>query len=215
MIFFRKPVPTPVRGRLFRDHALGDVRARFDQAAVIAAIVALSPAASGAEAIEQKAELCNACHGANGIPVDPAIPVIWGQQEGYLYLQLRDYGRGDRRNEQMQAVVDGMGRSDMLALAEFFSQKAWPDLRQPSAPEPVASQALRANVAVGCTGCHLGEYQGAGAQPRLAGQTRQYMAQTMIDFRTGARGNNPGMSDLMKATSEEDIAALAEYLAGL
>ena len=37
----------------------------------------------------------------------------------------------------------------------------------------------------------------------------------MTDFRSGARGNNPGMSDLMKAASPEDLAALAEYLAGL
>jgi cytochrome c553 len=37
----------------------------------------------------------------------------------------------------------------------------------------------------------------------------------MADFRDDRRGNNPGMSDLMKASSEEDIAALAEYLAGL
>ena len=37
----------------------------------------------------------------------------------------------------------------------------------------------------------------------------------MIDFRDRARGNNPGMSDLMKATSPDDLAALAQYLAGL
>ena len=37
----------------------------------------------------------------------------------------------------------------------------------------------------------------------------------MLEIRTGARGNNPGMTTLMKATNEEDIAALAEYLAGL
>jgi cytochrome c553 len=37
----------------------------------------------------------------------------------------------------------------------------------------------------------------------------------MADFRDGKRGNNPGMSDLMKATSPEDLTALAEYLAGL
>jgi cytochrome c553 len=36
----------------------------------------------------------------------------------------------------------------------------------------------------------------------------------MIDFRNGTRGNNPGMTDLMKVVSEEDIAAMAEYLAG-
>jgi cytochrome c553 len=37
----------------------------------------------------------------------------------------------------------------------------------------------------------------------------------MLDFRTRARANNPGMSDLMKATSEADIKAMAEYTSGL
>ena len=37
----------------------------------------------------------------------------------------------------------------------------------------------------------------------------------MMDFRTGARGNNPGMTDLMKVTPEADLVALATYLAGL
>ena len=37
----------------------------------------------------------------------------------------------------------------------------------------------------------------------------------MTDFRTGARGNNPGMTDFMKAVSEADITALAAWLAGM
>jgi cytochrome c553 len=37
----------------------------------------------------------------------------------------------------------------------------------------------------------------------------------MTDFRTRARGNNPGMTDLMLATSVEDIDALAQYVARL
>jgi cytochrome c553 len=37
----------------------------------------------------------------------------------------------------------------------------------------------------------------------------------MLNFRDGTRGNNPGMSDLMKATSPDDIKALAFYLSGL
>jgi len=36
----------------------------------------------------------------------------------------------------------------------------------------------------------------------------------MTDFRTGLRANNPGMTDLMKAISESDIAAMATYIAG-
>jgi len=49
----------------------------------------------------------------------------------------------------------------------------------------------------------------------LAGQSREYLAKTMADFRTRARGNNPGMTGLMHATSPDDLVALAEYLAGL
>ena len=75
-------------------------------------------------------------------------------------------------------------------------------------------RALRANGSVGCTGCHLDQFQGDGTVPRLAGMSREYLTKTIDDFRSRARGNNPGMSDLMLATSPDDLAALEEYLAG-
>jgi cytochrome c553 len=143
------------------------------------------------------------------------MPVIWGQYQGYLYLQLRDFKSGARKNDIMSALTQSMERDEMMALALYFSQKPWPDLQQPLAPADVAKRAVAANVSIGCTGCHQGEYQGAGTQPRLAGQTREYLQQSMTDFRTRARGNNPGMTDLMLATSVEDIDALAQYVAGL
>jgi cytochrome c553 len=86
---------------------------------------------------------------------------------------------------------------------------------QPGASATVAGQALRATTSVVCTSCHQEGYKGEGTQPRLAGQRKQYLAQTMLDFRNGMRANNPGMSDLMKAISESDVAAIAEYVAGL
>lgn len=68
---------------------------------------------------------------------------------------------------------------------------------------------------MGCTSCHRDRFQGDSTVPRLAGQSLEYLAKTMADFRTRARGNNPGMSDLMIATAGDDLTALAEYLAGL
>jgi cytochrome c553 len=175
----------------------------------------LLPAATRAQTIEEKAQLCAACHGENGVPQDKTTPVIWGQYQGYLYLELRDYKSGARKNDIMSPLAQTLARDDMMALALYFSQKRWPDLQQPPAPPDVAARAIRANGSVGCTGCHQGQYQGEGTQPRLAGQSREYLRQTMIDFRTRARGNNPGMTDLMLATSEDDLAALAQYMAGL
>jgi cytochrome c553 len=37
----------------------------------------------------------------------------------------------------------------------------------------------------------------------------------MSDFRSGARGNNPGMTDLMKAITAADTAALAAWLSAM
>jgi len=168
-----------------------------------------------AQSIEEKTKVCAGCHGQNGKPVDKTIPAIWGQQQGYLYIQLRDFKRGDRKNDIMQPIVASMERADMLAIAEYFSKKPWPDLGQPRAPKEVANRALRANASVGCTGCHLDQFQGDGTVPRLAGMSRDYLTKTIADFRSRARGNNPGMSDLMLATAPDDLAALTEYLAGL
>jgi len=170
---------------------------------------------ANAQNIEEKVQICASCHGDDGKPIDKTIPAIWGQQQGYIYIQLRDFKRGDRRNDIMQPIASSMEREDMLAIAEYFSKKPWPDLGQARAPKEIANRALRANSSIGCTGCHLDQFQGDGTVPRLAGMSRDYLTKTMADFRTRARGNNPGMSDLMLATAPEDMAALAEYLSGL
>ena len=180
---------------------------------VLAALLSAAPAL--AQNLAEKVEVCASCHGQDGKPVDKAIPIIWGQQAGYIYIQLRDFKRGDRKNEIMQPIVSSFEKAEMLAIAEYFAQKPWPNLGQPRSAKDIARRALIAEHSVGCTGCHLEEFQGAGTVPRLAGQSQQYLAKTIDDFRTRARANNPGMTDLMRATSQGDLAALTEYLAGL
>jgi len=173
--------------------------------------------AAHAESIEEKAQICAACHGDNGVPPQQVIPVpvIWGQNLGYLFFQLRDFRSGSRKNEQMTPIAEGLGREDLMLLAQYFAKKAWPNLQQPHATADEAALAQRANASVVCTSCHQEGFVGAGTQPRLAGQARGYLDKTMTDFRSGARGNNPGMHDLMLAISEKDIAALATWLGGL
>ena len=173
--------------------------------------VLLNAAPALPQSIAEKVEVCATCHGQNGKPIDKTIPIIWGQQAGYIYIQLRDFKRGDRKNHIMQPFE----KEDMLAIAKYLAQKPWPELGQPSSPKDVARRALNAVYSVGCTSCHLDRFQGSGTTPRLAGQSREYLAKTMADFRTRARGNNPGMTDLMLATSPDDLVVLAEYLAGL
>jgi cytochrome c553 len=183
--------------------------------AVALAVAVFGTTPSNADSIEDKVQICAGCHGESGKPIDKTIPVLWGQQNGYIYIQLRDFKRGDRKSDIMQPIASAFERDDMLAIADYFSKKPWPDLGQPRAPKDVSDRAVKANASVGCTGCHLDHFQGDGTVPRLAGQGRDYLTKTIADFRSHARGNTPGMSDLRNATAPDDLAALEQYLAGL
>jgi cytochrome c553 len=189
--------------------------ARFKCLLFLAPLLLMSLGAFAAGDIAEKAQLCATCHGEDGVPIDKTIPVIWGQNEGYFYLQLRDFKIGTRKQALMSPIAATLEKEDMLALAAYFSKLEWPNLQQPSAPKDAATKALAASASVGCPGCHLEYYQGDGTTARLGGQRREYLAKQMNEFLDHTRGNNPGMSSLMKSTSPEAIAALAEYLAGL
>ena len=180
------------------------------------ALVAL-PTVVAAQSIEEKAQICTACHGENGVPPEQSFPVpaIWGQNLGYLFFQLRDFKSGARKSEQMTPVVDALERDDLMPLAQYFSKKPWPNLEQPHPPAEVTAVARRVNASVVCTSCHLEGFKGDSTQPRLAGQVRAYLEKTMTDFSTEARGNNPGMTRFMKGLTKPEIAAMAAWLAGM
>src|SRR6202158_1640744 len=182
--------------------------------AALAAVLIFCTTPLHAQSIEEKVQACAGCPGAGSQPGDKMIPRRCGPPSGYIYIELRDFKRGDRKSDIMQPIASSMERGDMQAIAEYFSKKPWPDLGQPRASKEISDRALSANRSVGCTGCHLDQFQGDGTVPRLAGQSRDYLTKTIADFRTRARGNNPGMSDLMLATAPDDLAALTEYLAG-
>jgi cytochrome c553 len=177
----------------------------------------LFPAVSPADNIEEQAHFCAACHGENGVPLEQffPVPVIWGQNLGYLFFQLRDFKSGARKNDVMSPIVEALPREDLMALAQYFSKKPWPKLQQPRPAGDVAALAQRANASVVCTSCHQDGFIGEGTQPRLAGQERRYLEKTMTEFQGGARGNNPGMTDLMKSLTPQDISALAAWLAAM
>ncbi|HEV3241999.1 MAG TPA: cytochrome c4 [Methyloceanibacter sp.] len=179
------------------------------------ALLLMSSSAFAADAIEEKAKICTACHGETGVPQLKTTPVIRGQNAGYLFFQLRDFKSGARKNDLMSPIAASLQQEDLLPLAEYFSKLKWPNLQQTPAPADVATKAQAAISSVGCIACHLDHFQGDGTTARLAGQQHDYLLKTMTDFRDGMRGNNPGMSGLMKATSPDSITALAEYLAGM
>lgn len=146
------------------------------------------------------------------MPRAAGVPVIDGQTEGYLYVELRDYARGVRGDAAMQPIAAALSRDEMAALATYFAALPWPSrrLRLDDAERQAARLLARGGQ---CTQCHLAGYLGAGTAPRLAGQSAAYLRATMLAFRSGARANNAAMSALLGRQSDAAIATLAAYLA--
>jgi cytochrome c553 len=195
--------------------ALGREGFPFMLRSVIVAALLSAATAAWADAIADKAEVCSACHGDKGLAVEPAIPIIWGQNEGYLYLELRDFQKGARKDDQMTPIAQSLSKEDAQALAAYFAGKPWPKTGAPEASKADGATAMTAIKSVVCTSCHLEEFQGDSSIPRLAGQQHDYLAKTMTDLHDRIRANNPGMSDLMNTVTPEQLTAIAAYLAGL
>lgn len=158
--------------------------------------------------------MCLACHGESGVPNYAESPVIDGQHEGYIYIQLRDYKNGSRKHEVMSEIVKDLSRQDLRELAAFFAKRAWPRLQQVAeeGDDVVAERLAGAGL---CKECHLGGYLGDSTVPRLAGQLTTYLVVTMRALKTKERANNAAMSSLLDTYSDEQIDALARYLGAL
>jgi cytochrome c553 len=65
-----------------------------------------------------------------------------------------------------------------------------------------------------CVQCHLGGYEGSSRVPRLAGQQVAYLERTMLEFKNKIRMNAQAKGSLFATYGDEDIAAMARYLAG-
>jgi cytochrome c553 len=182
---------------------------------VVVAALLLAANVAWADSVEDKASVCTACHGEKGLPAEPAIPIIWGQNEGYLYLELRDFQKGARKDDRMTPIAQSLSKDDAKALATYFAGKPWPKTGASSASKADETAAMTGIKSVVCGSCHLEQFQGDSSIPRLAGQQHDYLAKTMTEFRDRTRANNPGMSDLMNTVTPEQVAAIAAYLAGL
>lgn len=74
-----------------------------------------------AEPVAPPVERCVACHGADGIGLDPMWPNLAGQKRGYLVKQLHDFRSARRTDAMMFPVVSELTDAEIDALADFYA----------------------------------------------------------------------------------------------
>ena len=194
----------------------------------LAVVAGAAFAQDAAKAQSIAAQVCAACHAADGNSIGPANPKIAGQVPEYLHKQLADFKaqggkKAARENAVMSGMVANLSEADMKNLAAYFAgQKLKPAAAADKDLAALGQKLWRGgNAQTGvpaCAGCHGPTGAGIPAQyPRVAGQYSEYLAAQLRAFKEGGRANDPNgmMRGVAARLSEREIKAVAEYAAGL
>ena len=178
-------------------------------------MAAVQASAADIAAGQARTEVCQACHGAQGVSENPAIPSLAGQRDKFLQWQLVFFRSGRRASEIMGPMAADLSDEDVRNIGGYFASL-------PAGKPPVADvdPALRqAGAALAeqhrCASCHTDTFSGNQAAPAIAHQNRDYLVKALTDYRSGARPSVgvAAMTEAASGLSDNDIAALAQFLA--
>jgi cytochrome c553 len=185
---------------------------------MLAVAMACGSAANAADiaAGKQKAELCVGCHGEGGISQMEKVPSLAAQPDQFIQWQLVFFRAGTRKNEQMQPIVEQLTNDDIRNLGAYYASLPPPKPRADDDPD-LSRKGAQAAAGRRCAVCHTESYAGTKAVARVAGQREDYLVKALRDYKSGVRagGAMAAMADIAFPLSEEEIEALAHYLAHL
>ncbi|WP_321888880.1 c-type cytochrome [Paraburkholderia bannensis] len=173
------------------------------------------------------AQVCAACHAADGNSTGGAYPKLAGQHAEYLVKELKDFkpqpgGKPPARNNAIMAgFASALSDQDMINVAAWFaSQTPKPGFARDAKTVPEGQKIWRAGIAdkgvPACAACHGPTGQGIPVQyPRLSGQWSEYVVAQLQAFQQGTRNNNEPMRQIAHRLSDDEIKAVADYAAGL
>ncbi|HJV87818.1 MAG TPA: c-type cytochrome [Noviherbaspirillum sp.] len=164
---------------------------------------------------------CIGCHGPNGNSTIVQNPKLAGQVEQYIVKQLADFKTPQRTNPVMSAIAKTVSDVDAKNVAAYLSaQKPAPGAAKNKDTVELGKKIYRGGIpeknVPACAGCHGATGNGIPAQfPRLAGQHQEYTIAQLTNFRAGTRNNSVQMTTIAKRMLDDEIQAVADYVAGL
>jgi len=170
---------------------------------------------------ELSTNVCAACHTADGSRGSPANPILQGQHPEYLAKQLTEFKAGKRTNPVMQGMAAPLSEADIKNVTAFYgSKQAKPGFAKHKDTVALGEKIYRGGIAdkqvPACAGCHSPTGAGIPAQyPRIGGQHADYLDTQMKAFRDHKRTNSAPMQAIAARMNNEEIAAVADYIAGL
>jgi cytochrome c553 len=164
---------------------------------------------------------CVSCHGAAGNSTIVQNPKLAAQHEPYIHKQLVDFTTPARNNPVMTAIAKALTDEDMRNISAYLDRQTLkPGAARNKDTVELGKKIYRGGIAEknvpACAACHGPSGAGIPAQfARLGGQHQDYTAAQLVAFRSGARKNSPQMTTISKRLADDEIQAVADYIAGL
>ncbi len=92
----------------------------FGASAVLCLTGPGAQAAGDAAAGREKAKICRACHGLDGVARLPNAATIAGENELYLVKQLKAFRDGERKDPQMEVIAKDLTDQEIADLAAWY-----------------------------------------------------------------------------------------------
>ncbi len=183
----------------------------------LSALAGVPAHAADIAAGKETAELCVGCHGEAGISQTENIPSLAGQPDQFIQWQLVFFRSGTRKSDEMQPVVEQISNEDIRNLGAYLASLTPPKPPAPDDNPDLSRKGAEAAAGRRCASCHTDTYAGTKAVARLAGQREDYLLKALRDYKSGVRsgGSMAAMAEVAYPLSEEEITALAHYLAHL
>lgn len=180
--------------------------------------------------IKSEDNRCQECHGPDGNGLGPAsgaagkFAKLAGQYPDYMVKQLQDFRSGTRKHDLMLLMAKSIDDTDAADISAYFaSQKKMQGNgsgANPSGKNLFISGDPARNI-LPCASCHGVDGKGLDATgqtiPVIGGQDWHYLERQLLDWRSGERHNSAGniMNNLARPLTDQEIQALADYIAGL
>ncbi|EXU80495.1 c-type cytochrome [Comamonas aquatica] len=157
------------------------------------------------------AAVCANCHADQNGKAILEVPYLDGQNPAYLVEQIRQFSQGLRKNTFMEGILKAMSRDEMVGMVLFYEKEPLPARPPKDAVLVAQGKAYFERI---CVNCHGTDGRGNERLPRIAGQHTGYVQMTLTRYREGSRvRSDPNMAFVTKGMSDQDIRAVASYLA--
>jgi cytochrome c553 len=164
---------------------------------------------------------CASCHGAGGNSTINTNPKLAGQIDNYLHKQLVDFTTPARNQPVMTTYAKMLSEDEKKNIAAYLAtQQPKQGAARNKDTLELGRKIYRGGIAdrgvAACASCHGATGSGIPAQyPRVAGQHQDYTVAQLQAFKAGGRSNSPQMAALAKRLSDDEMKAVADYIAGL